>query len=123
MWTTTKHSPILRQWDAETPKIRGEINCSDSLRWTVPNSGCAITELPWFRPQDKALSSGVKSVDQFRVTSVLLMPPNEALWVGLGSGHIIIFCPVKLTVLLVLHRSTYPVRIMAVAKLEGMHYQ
>jgi leucine-rich repeat kinase 2 len=106
VWTATKHSPILRQWDAdvvdtEKPKIRGEINCSDTLR-----------------SQDKTLTCGAKSVDQFRVTSLLLIPQNESLWVGLGSGHIMIFCPVKLTVLLILHRSTYPVRVMVAAKLE-----
>lgn len=56
---------------------------------------------------------------QHRVTSMLLLRSGKALWVGTGSGHIVIFSAADLSVQLVFHRSAHPVRSIIEAKLKG----
>eukprot|EP00118_Oscarella_pearsei_P000403 m.4866 g.4866 ORF g.4866 m.4866 type:complete len:2830 (+) comp11455_c0_seq1:269-8758(+) len=101
VWTATKQSPQLRCWDAKTFKKRSEINCIEAVRRHYPD------------PTDCQIEMAC------RVVSLLLIP-RESLWVGTGSGHILLYCPIKLTSLLVMRRSVQPVRCMAhaVGKIE-----
>eukprot|EP00118_Oscarella_pearsei_P021781 m.247504 g.247504 ORF g.247504 m.247504 type:complete len:2547 (+) comp40272_c0_seq11:2181-9821(+) len=96
VWTATKKSPRLRLWDAENFKPRGEVNCADAFR-----DHCGQQhklQMEWTCP--------------YRVVSMQLIS-RESLWVGTGSGHILLYCPIKLTLLVAMCRSDQPVRCIA----------
>ncbi|KAK3698088.1 hypothetical protein QZH41_017526 [Actinostola sp. cb2023] len=98
IWTSTKDSPQIDFWDISQPVLRGTVNCA-----TLANT------------------SGIEGESRdFRVVCMMLYD-QTALWVGLGTGHVIVLSPKTREALYVVKRHTGTVRCMAVACRSSMH--
>lgn len=89
VWTSTRDSPIIECWDFSKAKLIGHVDCMAILK-----------------------ESGYTG--ELRGTRVLsLLLSHKTLWVGLGSGHVILIDPSTRKHLSVIQRHVAAVRCLA----------
>lgn len=93
IWTSTKDSSIIDYWDASQPILRGSINCKPIM-----------TE------------SGFEAHSRDIRVVCMMLHGQDALWVGLGTGHVILLSRITRETLCILHRHTASVRCIAMAR-------
>lgn len=89
LWTSTRNSPVIECWDFVKPKLVGHVDCMSILKETGYDG----------------------DLREARVLSLLLS--RKILWVGLGSGHVILIDPVTRKHLSIVRRHTSAVRCLA----------
>lgn len=92
IWTSTKDSPVIDYWDTTQPILRGSINCKPIMS-----------------------ESGFEAHSRDIRVVCMMLNGQHALWVGLGTGHIILLSPTTRETLCILHRHTASVRCIAMA--------
>jgi leucine-rich repeat kinase 2 len=97
IWTSTKDSPLIDFWDTSQPVLRGTVNCK------------AIMTESGFEGESRVI----------RVVCMMLHGQN-ALWIGLGTGHIILLSPSTRETLCILNRHSSSVRCMAIARTPAL---
>ena len=86
VWSSTRDSPVVECWDFTKATLRGSVDCLGILR-------------------DSDFSGDLR---ESRVLSLLLQ--HKTLWVGLGTGHVVLLDPVTLHPLKLIHRHVSAVR-------------
>lgn len=94
IWTSTKDSPCIDYWDISKPVLRGTVNCA-----TMANVQGESRDL--------------------RIVSML--HDQSVLWVGLGTGHVIVVSTKLREPLYVFKRHAGSVRCLAIARRSSSH--
>lgn len=89
IWISTRDSPVIECWDFSKAKFLGSFDCLTILR-------------------DSGFTGDLR---QTRVLSLLLS--NKILWVGLGTGHVVLVDPLTQKLLRLIHRHVSAVRCLA----------
>lgn len=89
VWTSTRDSPVIECWDFSKAKLVGHVDCMAILKDTGYNG----------------------NLRGARVVSLLLS--HKTLWVGLGTGHVILIDPSTRKHLSVIQRHVSAVRCLA----------
>ena len=89
VYTSTRDSPVVECWDFNKAKLLGSVDCLTILR-------------------DSGYTGDLR---QARVLSLLLS--HKTLWVGLGTGHVVLVDPTTRKPLTLLHRHVSAVRCLA----------
>lgn len=86
LWTSTRGSSVIECWDYCKAKLVGHVDCLEILR-------------------DNSYSGDSRGA---RVVSLLLA--NKTLWIGLGSGHMILLDSSTRELVSIIQRHTFAVR-------------
>lgn len=86
VWVSTRDSPVVECWDFAKTKVLGSVDCLTILR-------------------DSGYTGDLRET---RVVSLLLS--HKTLWVGLGTGHVVLVDPSTRKPLTLLHRHVSAVR-------------
>lgn len=89
VWISTRDSPVIECWDFSKTKFLGSVDCLTILR-------------------DSGYTGDLRET---RVVSLLLS--HKILWVGLGTGHVVLVDPSTRKHLTLIHRHVSAVRCMA----------